>query len=708
MRRILLILPILIPLVCGAQFDSGGSGVNDAQIDISNPGTAGQDFPWVSADSLDAEEITADILTVSGKANVGQLVFNDRTLQGLVSFVFDDGYATDYTVMGPVFASKGVPGVSAIVTDWVGTEGFMTSAQLVSLEDAGWEMGSHSKTHANLSALNEAQLITELGDSKTALEGYGLTVNCMTYPFNGISRLAKVVVRRYYDCARIGNSKVNGDVLDTYALSSYGSETFVNLSSYSSKMNTAKANNQWVIFYMHESTSTQATLLGEAIDYAQAEGIPIVTLSEGIDLIGNLIDVGDLGASERGLSATFDRVNFIDDNIAIGNESRANDLGSLNTCVGNRALLDNQGDYVTAMGIQTAWNNYGDYCAAIGYYALAKNRGDRCVGIGANSLYNSTGDSTVGLGYNSLYYNTGDGAVAVGFGSLYYNAGLYSNGVGYNSLFRNTGDYAVGLGHQALEYNHGSNNVGVGANVLRYNESDNNTSIGGDAFNTFTDSTAGAVTFTDASVILASDRIFISAHGLGAVDDIRPLRVSTTGTLPTPLVADSIYRFEITHADTIQCLVNLTVASGGGTHTVTPQARYTNSTGIGYDAEPDASNQIMFGNEDVAEIKTAASLLITDSLSHYCKSTSIADDGSIVLATGVAGWGEAMAGDGRQWAHFRFTSEGVVTIISETDSIANTDTDDNLCIYDAGSGIAIKNRLNAVNKIAININYFTP
>ena len=99
---------------------------------------------------------------------------------------------------------------------------------------------------------------------------------------------------------------------------------------------------------------------------------------------------------------------------------------------------------------------------------------------------------------------------------------------------------------------------------------------------------------------------------------------------------------------------------------------------------------------------------IRDSLYYHKESSSIADDGEIVLATGVAGWGEAMAGDNEEWAQFRFTSAGVVTLIANSANVVNTDTDAKFCIYDAGSGIAIKNRLGATKTVAVNVEYFTP
>jgi hypothetical protein len=127
-------------------------------------------------------------------------------------------------------------------------------------------------------------------------------------------------------------------------------------------------------------------------------------------------------------------------------------------------------------------------------------------------------------------------------------------------------------------------------------------------------------------------------------------------------------------------------------------------TGIGGTA--DALSLIAGGVE--AHRMTEAAGVIThlyQGLTTQFTSETVADDAEIVIATGVSGWGECMAGDNEAFTHFTFTSAGVVTLYSDVGSVVNTDTDGNLCIYDAGSGIAIKNRLGSSKIIAFEINY---
>lgn len=99
-----------------------------------------------------------------------------------------------------------------------------------------------------------------------------------------------------------------------------------------------------------------------------------------------------------------------------------------------------------------------------------------------------------------------------------------------------------------------------------------------------------------------------------------------------------------------------------------------------------------------------------DSLTTHQEVSNLADSlGTITLATGVAGWGEIMAGDNQEWASFRFSADGTVTLITNTANVSTTEnTVDNLNIFDNGSGVKIQNNLGASKKVAVNIKYFTP
>ena len=84
---------------------------------------------------------------------------------------------------------------------------------------------------------------------------------------------------------------------------------------------------------------------------------------------------------------------------------------------------------------------------------------------------------------------------------------------------------------------------------------------------------------------------------------------------------------------------------------------------------------------------------------------ALSDDEEILLEA-KPGYGFCMIGDNQEYAAFTFTSEGVVTLLTDVSAnIADTDSDGNLCIYDNGSSSAIKNRLGSTLNLRYSIKY---
>jgi len=86
--------------------------------------------------------------------------------------------------------------------------------------------------------------------------------------------------------------------------------------------------------------------------------------------------------------------------------------------------------------------------------------------------------------------------------------------------------------------------------------------------------------------------------------------------------------------------------------------------------------------------------------------SSVADEGSFNLpASSNGGWGFVQAGDGEEYAQFSYTSAGVVTLIANSTNVANSDSDTDLCVFDGGSVVTIKNRLGGAKAIKVIIHY---
>jgi len=111
------------------------------------------------------------------------------------ALTFDDAYADIYRNALPVMARRGVRGIVFPVAGFMGKQSLwdvtwgtpgvhMDAGELTRLAALGWEIGSHTMTHPDLTRLSPERLRAELVDSKGLLEDLlGRQVRFIAYPF---------------------------------------------------------------------------------------------------------------------------------------------------------------------------------------------------------------------------------------------------------------------------------------------------------------------------------------------------------------------------------------------------------------------------------------------------------------------------------------------------------------------------------------------
>ena len=211
----------------------------------------------------------------------------------LVTFVFDDGNETDYTVAKNIFSAQGEVACSAVTTNWINGKGYLTVPQLMELQNAGWEILSHTESHPNLKTLSESQIEAELSKSKATLESMGLTVKNLVYPYNKTNETVKKIAEKYYRSGRDGGSMLNQHILDRYELKSYSIKH--NLSKMKSYIDNAHSEKKWLIFYHHRidakikiSDKNGNFMLGENL-FFQPSGAKGKYTAKGIVFLGPAI-----------------------------------------------------------------------------------------------------------------------------------------------------------------------------------------------------------------------------------------------------------------------------------------------------------------------------------------------------------------------------------------------------------------------------------
>ena len=171
-----------------------------------------------------------------------------QTPAALITFVFDDGFFTD-AVVAREFAKYGVVACSAVATVWIGTADHLSAAEIRGLQEAGWEILSHSCTHPHLPHLSALRIDEELRLSQEQLEALGVSVHNFVYPYNQSSAEVERIAHLYYRSARGGGYAFNTPATNPYALRSFPYKH--DLEAIKRTIDRAYAERAWLIVYQH-------------------------------------------------------------------------------------------------------------------------------------------------------------------------------------------------------------------------------------------------------------------------------------------------------------------------------------------------------------------------------------------------------------------------------------------------------------------------
>ncbi len=179
---------------------------------------------------------------------------NDLSYIPLVTFVFDDGWKSTFVNASPVLNDSMFPGVSAIITDIPDAgPAYMNWTQIRELQNTyGWEIASHTRSHADVPSLNKPQLESELGGSKTTLENKGLNVHNFISPGGTYNYLTEAYIMRYYDSDRIVSDGPIAPPYNEFPLYAEIIQNTTTLSEAEGWVDSAVNNNSWLILVLHK------------------------------------------------------------------------------------------------------------------------------------------------------------------------------------------------------------------------------------------------------------------------------------------------------------------------------------------------------------------------------------------------------------------------------------------------------------------------
>jgi len=276
------------------------SNVNDASVQSENS------FTSLTTALAEVQDIDNKFNNVNAQLarteKQKQNVMNTQVRQNgrrrpLLSFIDDDATIGVYTREFPIVQELDFKFCSAVIPSLIETPGYMTEGQLREMHDTGnVEFLNHTQTHLLLANLSDEQQQLEVLNAAEWLQERGYTGNVVVYPGGSTNANVRSNMQKVARAAVTidnGNHLLNTpEPLQTYTLQrvyiDYGFEVV------KQKIDEAIATNSWIIVGMHVFYDTwNEQLFRDVVNYAKTVGIEIATVSEALDAVGNVLEVGD-------------------------------------------------------------------------------------------------------------------------------------------------------------------------------------------------------------------------------------------------------------------------------------------------------------------------------------------------------------------------------------------------------------------------------
>ncbi|MGX5805331.1 beta strand repeat-containing protein [Bradyrhizobium sp. Arg314] len=276
--------------------------------------------------------------------------------------------------------------------------------------------------------------------------------------------------------------------------------------------------------------------------------------------------------------------------VVVGSNAGLSSSGTGVTALGASAARLNNGGNVTALGYGAGYQNTGSTASLMGTYAGYSNAGANTAAAGAYAAQNNSGTNVTAMGTYAAQNNTGNSITAAGYLAGQANTGLYLSALGYAAGQINSGDYSTLVGGFAGQNNTQTHLTGVGYFAGKDNTSAYVTAVGEEA---------GQL---NSGYALVAMGVATGKYNTGSNSTVIGSYAGQYNTgLNTAALGYLAGRYNIGS--------NVTALGAYAVYNSSVSNTYSNVTGVGFNAQPNKSNQVVLGDGNVVEVSTAGVML---------------------------------------------------------------------------------------------------
>lgn len=210
----------------------------------------------------------------------------------LIVLTYDDGDRSIYELAFPEMNKYGYPGVNFIPSGWIDIAEKMTLSEVRALEEAGWETGGHTVSHANLTTIPLDSARSEIRRNYEQLVNYSLNHRCFALPAGHSNNETDNIILEYFEIIRTSHNERYRYPLNVSKLGYYQVQD--NDDANSLLMRVAHGINEGeclIIFGFHLFTTGEPTFItmfrmsdfSEFLGEIKKRNLEVVTLSEAVD-----------------------------------------------------------------------------------------------------------------------------------------------------------------------------------------------------------------------------------------------------------------------------------------------------------------------------------------------------------------------------------------------------------------------------------------